>query len=325
MFRASREELETCQMPDLFVVEDREVLAANILKIVRGKDEFEGEIMFQRPDGTTFLGFLSASAWPWNNGMGIVLTIHDMTKLKNLENEAKKSEHMAFLGRMLDDISHQIRNPVLAIGGFARRLAKMDVPRPDYIRIILEETAYLELILNTLTDFLKMARPRLRLISVRELFEKVKPDLQRTAGEHGARIVFSFPAFMEDDKALADPDAFAQAIEMVVINACEAYENSDGEKVIDVWLEKPEDERWACAFCIRDQSLGIRPNLLPIVFSPFFTTKTGHKGMGLTFAKRIQEEQIGDLAIESEMGQGTTVRLFLHKDRRSSLRTQKIP
>lgn len=89
-----------------------------------------------------------------------MVTVRDISRLKGLERILRRSERLAFLGRMLDDISHQIRNPVLSIGGFARRLAKMDIPRQEYVRVILDEAARLELLLETLTSFIGLPRAR---------------------------------------------------------------------------------------------------------------------------------------------------------------------
>jgi signal transduction histidine kinase len=136
-----------------------------------------------------------------------------------------------------------------------------------------------------------------------------------------SRISSSFPT----ETVLADPKIFIRALEAVVINALDAYEHEDMEKIIEFRVEPIVDKStWACAFCVKDKGSGIKPSVLPNIFSPFFTTKTGHIGMGLTFAHRIMEEQIGDIAIESSVGKGTILTLYLSKDRRRDIRTKKI-
>ncbi len=129
---------------------------------------------------------------------------------------------------------------------------------------------------------------------------------------------------MPKKRVLADPRIFIRALEAVVINACDAYECENTEKIIEFRVEPVDHGPLACAFCIKDRGSGIKPSVLPNVFSPFFTTKTGHIGMGLTFAHRIMEEQIGDIAIKSSVGEGTTLSLYLSKDRRREIRTKKI-
>jgi PAS domain S-box-containing protein len=325
MFRSKQKELEGSPLAKIFMPEDREVLLSNILKITRSQGEFEGEAMLHRPDGSKFMGLLSASSWQWEKGVGVVITIHDITKLKNIEWELRRSERMVFLGRMLNDISHQIRNPVLTIGGFSRRLAKTDIPKPEHIQTIIDESARLELLLNTLNEFIQLDRPKLEPLPVKYLVDNVESHLMGLAEGRGAKWISRISSSLPTERVLADPKIFIRALEAVVINALDAYEHEDMEKIIEFRVEPTVDKgTWACAFCVKDEGSGIKPSVLPNIFSPFFTTKTGHIGMGLTFAHRIMEEQIGDIAIESSVGKGTILTLYLSKDRRRDIRTKKI-
>jgi PAS domain S-box-containing protein len=324
MFGMDLGKLKGNSITALFMPDDRRIFAQNILKITRTEGEFEGEAMLLRGDGTSFIGLLATSSWPHKEGLGAVIIIHNITKLKGIERLLKKSERMAFLGRMLDDMSHQIRNPVLAIGGFARRIANMELPRQDYAEIILDESARLESLLGTLTEFINLPRPRPEPIPIRQILEGIEPRLKRLAEEHGATWVSRCPDHLLKDTAMADLRTFKQAMEAVVINACEAYEDRDGEHLVELEVAPTDREPWACVFTVRDKGSGIRPHILPHVFDPFFATKTGHIGMGLTFAKRILEEQAGDISINSSLDEETSVMLYLTRDRRRNLRVRKI-
>jgi PAS domain S-box-containing protein len=324
MFKAEKKELEGSPLAEIFMSEDRDVLLPNILKITRSKGEFEGEVMLHRPNGFRFMGFLTASSWQWEKGMGVVITIHDITKLKNIEWELRRSDRMVFLGRMLNNISHQIRNPLITIGGFSRRLTKTDLPKPEHIQAIMAESARLEILLDTLNEFIRMDRPKLEPLSVKYLLKNIEPHLKNLAENHGAKWISKISSSLPKERVLVDPRIFIRALEAVAINACDAYECEDTEKVIEFWVKSVDDDPRACVFCIKDRGSGIKPEVLPNVFSPFFTTKTGHIGMGLTFARRIMEEQIGDIAIESSVSKGTTMSLYLSKDRRREIRIKKI-
>ncbi|MCD4755105.1 MAG: PAS domain S-box protein [Deltaproteobacteria bacterium] len=324
MFKAEKNELEGRPLAEIFMPEDRDVLLSNILKIIRSQGEFEGEAMLHRPNGSRFMGLLSASSWQWEQGVGVVITIHDITKLKNIEWELRRSERMVFLGRMLNDISHQIRNPVLTIGGFSRRLARTDLPKPEHIQAIMDESARLELLLNTLNEFIQLDKPNLEPLPVKYLIENIESHLMGLAESHGAKWVSKISSSLPKKRVLADPKIFIRALEAVVINACDAYESEDTEKIIEFRVKPVDDGHLACAFCINDRGSGIKPTVLPNIFSPFFTTKTGHIGMGLTFAHRIMEEQVGNITIESSPGEGTSLTLYLSKDRRREIRTKKI-
>ncbi len=324
MFRTSREQLEQWPLSRLFMPDDREIFLPNILNLTKEKGEYEGEAMLLRPDGTTFIAMVATSAWDYQQGQGIVITIHDVTGFKELERVLRSSERMAFLGRMLDDISHQIRNPVLSIGGFARRLYNMDCPKPEYVKVILNESGRLEQLLKTLTEFLSMPRPELAMVPVKKLIDHLLPGIQSTIKETGLKLEVELSGKLEGQKVLVDPKIFQQALQAVIINACEAYEEAEAHGCVEVQVVPSTDERWACMIKVRDYGMGIRPGILPNIFDPFFTTKTGHVGMGLTFAKRMQEEQEGNIRVDSTLGSGTTVFLALAGERRRHIRTKML-
>jgi signal transduction histidine kinase len=75
---------------------------------------------------------------------------------------------------------------------------------------------------------------------------------------------------------------------------------------------------------ISDSGPGIRPPLLSRIFHPFFSTKTGHLGMGLTFTRQIMEELGGSVETASSVNQGTTVTMRLPGDRRRPIRTTPL-
>ncbi len=324
LFRTSREELLGRDLSLLFMPDDREMLLPNILKITTQRGEYEGEVMLQRLDGSNFIAIIATSAWNDQNGQGLVLTIHNVTRLKELERLLRSSERMVFLGRMLDDISHQIRNPVLAIGGFARRMSKMKCPKPEYLHVILEESARLELLLQTLTDFIRLPRPQLMRMPVKEILDYLVPGIEAVAQDRDMKWKTTLSEDLEEKYFLVDPKIFQLALQNVVINAYEAYEDKGGDKIVEIRIDPPADSRWACAITVKDYGLGIRPGILPHIFDPFFTTKTGHVGMGLTFARRIQEEQEGGISVISDLGSGTSVSLLLAKERRRPIRTRKL-
>jgi PAS domain S-box-containing protein len=119
MFKANVEQLVGLEFEELFMPEDRAILVPNILKITKEKQEFECERMLCL-DGSTFWGLMCCAFFQWEGGGLIAITIHDITKMKSIERMLKHSEHEAFLGHMVNDISHHIRNPVLVIAGLAK-------------------------------------------------------------------------------------------------------------------------------------------------------------------------------------------------------------
>ena len=307
----------------IFMPEDREILLYNVLKITRAQREFEGEVMLKRSDSSTFIALMATSAWPWKDGQAVVFTIHDISKLKGIEKLLRNSERMAFLGSMLDDISHQIRNPVLAIGGFSRRLAKTPQEKPEYLAAITEEASRLEELLNSLTDFIRLPPQTPRHVPLPEIIAGIKLVLSDLASEYGMELEFRPTAPLPDEPAFLDIDALLKAVQAVAQNCADETISTDSLRMT-IRLEACQLPAMCGVLRIIDNGQGIRPQLLSRIFNPFFTTKTGHTGMGLTLARRIIQEASGILKVESTFGQGTTATIYLPRDRRREIRRKRL-
>ena len=120
-----------------------------------------------------------------------------------------------------------------------------------------------------------------------------------------------------------DMTALAKAVSAVIQNC--ADESLCNEFLsVKLTIEECALTDTACIITIEDNGQGIRPLILPRIFNPFFSTKTGHAGMGLTLAQRIMQESGGRIKIDSEFGQGTVVTIHVPKCRRRKIRTQKL-
>jgi PAS domain S-box-containing protein len=323
LFRAGAGGLTGLAFSEIFMPDDREILLPNILHLTNTHGEYEGEAMLLRRDGSTFMALIATSAFKFNNHHAAIIIINDISRLKGIERILNQSERMAFWGAMLDDISHQIRNPVLAIGGFARRLANLDVLRKDYVQVILHESSRLELLLSTLTEYIDMPRPIAKPTPISRVIEAVIPEVQRFVEVHSMTLHFECLGGFCTQDCVIDIRAFQKALMECVKNACEDCAETES-KVLELFVKASDREPYNVLFELRDYGHGIRPQMLPKVFDPFFSTKSGHIGMGLTFARRIIDEQAGHMVIESEPNHGTTVKFYFVKERRRSIRVQRL-
>ena len=323
MFKTNAEKLVGLQFETLFMPEDRDIMAPNFLKITREKQEFECETMLRCMDGTSFLGLMCSAYFQWEGEGLIAATIHDITKMKSIERMLKLSEHDTFLGRMLDDISHQIRNPVLAIGGLAKRMSRGE-DTEKYAEIILNESGRLEKLLDTLNDFIQLPRPQLKKVSLAEFVEGVEQCIKPIIDEHGVTLKHKYSEKILPNTILIDLALLVKAIEAVVLNACESYEGSDDNKTVILQVIETFDPSWPYAVKVIDNGCGMKADDLSHVASHFFTKKSRHIGMGLTFAQRIMDEHAGELTIDSSEGQGTIVTFFLKRERRRAIRIKKL-
>ncbi len=317
-------ELKGRHVSRIFMADDRRFLVPNILKTSRIKGEFEGECLLCRLPSGSFMAFFSCHYWKRNSDEVYIITFNDISALKDMEKMLQQSERMVYLGRMLDDISHQIRNPVLAIGGFTRRLLKSRLEKPEYAKIILEESSRLEMLLDVLTEFIQLPRPRFTKESagsIRELSCRAATDI---TGQFDAELRIEDRQKEADCLVITDRSLFMKALEPVLINACEAFLESERKPVVVLEFSAPLSQAGGIGIAVSDSGPGIRPPLLPRIFHPFFSTKTGHLGMGLTFTRHIIEELGGGIEIDSRVNQGTSLKLTLPGDRRRPIRTRPL-
>lgn len=311
-------------LSDIFMPEDRQILVPNILKTVKKDGECEGEFMLRRMPAGSFLAFFSSYYWKQESEASYVITFNDISRLKGVERILKKSERMVYLGRMLDDISHQIRNPVLAIGGFSRRLLNTRLEKPEYASIILDESRRLEMLLDVLTHFIQLPKPKFAIESSGRIRDFVIGCCREIADQFDVELRIEDHDQSRDVLVVTDKALFKRAFEPVMINACESFLESDRKPMVILRLHSPATDTGGMRLSISDSGPGIRPPLLPRVFHPFFSTKTGHLGMGLTFTRRIMEELEGDVDVESALNQGTVIMMRLPGDRRRPIRTTSV-
>ena len=324
MFNTTVPRLQGQLLTELFMPEDRDIMVSNILKIICLKGEYEGETMFRRADNSTFLGRIAGTFFRWDNDQdGIAFTIHDITAMKSIQRSLRRSERIAFLGRLLDDISHQIRNPVTVIGGLAKRLVAEN-SCPVKCQAILREASQLEDLMDTLAKFIKLAKPDPKRILLKSFVEVAEKSLRATVEELGCTWISDCDETIMDETLLVDPELLCSALQSVVVNACESYEPDAAEKPVTFKVRRTSDPKLPYAISIRDQGVGIPEEETEHVFSHFYSNKTKHIGMGLTFAQRIIEEHMGEITIDSHLGRGTVITFHLVKERRRLIRTTRL-
>ena len=324
MFRTSVTELQHNNIFHLFMPDDTEIMVTNILHITRNEREFEGEAMLKRMDGTRFMGLISGTSFQWDtNQEGIAFSIHDITDMKAVERSLRHSERIAFLGHLIDDISHQIRNPIMVIGGFANRLRAQN-SSPRETEAIINESRRLEDLLDTLNDFIHLPGPDTRRIPIAELIHIAETVLRDRVTTCGCSWISVYEDNIGAEELLVDLGLLTRALEAAIMNSCEAYDSTAVTKDILFKIHHSKDPARPYVIQIIDHGTGISSEIFPHIFDHFYSNKPRHIGMGLTFAQRIIEEQRGTLHITSETGKGSTISFYLVKERRRPIRTTKL-
>ena len=235
--------------------------------------------------------------------IGTVNIVSDVTELKNLRERVIKTERMAALGEVAARVAHEIRNPLVSLGGFAKRLEKrLDGGLKEYADIIAKEVGRLEMILNEILGFVKEARIMKETVNAGRILEEVIAPLQAEIEDKGVVFVKEFG---EPIEIFVDPNRMKDALLNILRNSVQAV---DPGGTVTVKTYRKENE---CVFEITDTGPGISEADKPFLFDPFFTTKKAGTGLGLTITHRIIEEHAGRIEVRSEPGKGSTFNVFI--------------
>jgi PAS domain S-box-containing protein len=235
--------------------------------------------------------------------MGTVNILSDITELKNLRERVIKTERMAALGEVAARVAHEIRNPLVSLGGFARRLEKqLDGSLKEYADIIAKEVGRLETILNEILSFVKETRVRKEIVAAQKLLEDVVSVIRSEMDDRAISLVADFGDPID---LYVDPNRVKDALLNIVRNAIQSIERGGTISL------RIRSKNASCMMEISDTGPGIPKENLPFIFDPFFTTKKEGTGLGLTITHRIIEEHDGRIEVESREGKGSTFRVLI--------------
>jgi two-component system NtrC family sensor kinase len=232
--------------------------------------------------------------------------IKDVTDRLKLQSQLREVEQMAGIGQMAANVAHEIRNPLIAVGGFARQLheaLESEDERREYTSIILEEVTRLEQILREQLTLERHLQPVLAPVDINQILRDVRKLLS-----HGflssrtrliGRLADSLPVTMGDANQLK------QAFLNVVNNAIQSM--TEGGTIEMSTEQRGRD----IIVTVTDTGPGIPPEVMSKLFVPFFTTRKSGSGLGMAVTRRIVENHGGNIDVESEVGAGTVVRISL--------------
>jgi signal transduction histidine kinase len=238
--------------------------------------------------------------------IGALLTMRDADSVLRIENELELSRRLAAIGRLTSGVAHEVKNPINAIVVHLELLReKMRLVDPDtrrHVDIIGGEIHRLDRVVETLVDFNRPVELRLSRFDLRRLVDEVAMLASPEAALLGVKV----ETHLGSDALLvkADNDLVKQALLNVVLNGVQAMENGGTLTVV----ARRDDA--AASIEVRDQGAGIPPEIRDKVFNLYFTTKKSGSGIGLAMSYRVLQMHGGSLDFSTEVGSGTTFRLF---------------
>jgi len=230
-------------------------------------------------------------------------------RLTEAQEQLIRSDRLATVGELAAGLAHDLRNPLAGVSGALHVLAGQ-LPNADPRQALLAEIqSQIARMNKTLTDLLWHARPptpQYLPLNVNEVVEQTLWFLPMSSGT-GIEILKRFQPGLPPLRL--DPNLLHQALLNVLVNARQAMPNGGQLTVGTCLRQNLIGKGKVVEVAISDTGVGILEENLRRIFQPFFTTKAQGTGLGLAIAARIVEQHGGRIAVESEVGKGTTFRI----------------
>jgi signal transduction histidine kinase len=252
-------------------------------------------------DGSTLL----VNARPLDNE-GAVLVLHDLTELRRLETVRRD---------FVANVSHELKTPLTSISGYAETLLT-DSPDAttgrEFLQIILSNAHRMQRLVDDLLDLSRIEsgrwQPRAETVDVAGAAREVWATLAERAAARGTR--FDLKVEPSGASIEADPDAVRQVLTNLIDNSLR-YVGAAG---VVTFVSRGHEG--GVELSVRDNGVGITSDHLPRIFERFYradpsrSREVGGTGLGLSIVKHLVEAHGGRVSAESELGVGTTIRVW---------------
>jgi two-component system NtrC family sensor kinase len=229
-------------------------------------------------------------------------------RIKSFEGELIKANKLSALGELASSIAHEIKNPLISIQGFARRIGTTEDrdKLEKYAKFIEQEADRLTQVLTKLLGFSRMDEPKKDFLNMNDIVD----DTVLFMEHHLTRFKnVEIAVEKESDLPLVQVDRIhvQQTVVNILMNAAQAMPG--GGKIL---IKTGRGDQYVF-ISITDTGVGIKEEDLEKIFEPFFTTKEKEQGtgLGLSLCKRLIEANAGKIEVESKVGEGTTFRIMV--------------
>lgn len=253
-----------------------------------------------------------------NRIQALILVVKDMSLIKELQETSRQADRVANLGVLALGMAHEIKNPLVAIGGSAHLLSK-ELSSPDqkkYLEIVVEESNRINRMVDRMLDFTRSQKLRVKKTNIHKVLEDIlvleKESLAKKEGRFLQVYDPSLPLIE------ADEDQLKQVFINLIQNAIDAIPQGGEIRLITristdrpVKVDPNQHLRQSIVVEVADSGLGIPGENLGKLFTPFFTTKPKGNGLGLPLSLKIVEDHQGKIKVLTGKSVGTTMQVFL--------------
>ena len=268
------------------------------------------EFLRKHKDGRVLPTELKVDLSEFDGKPAVIGIFRDISERKRLEQKILENERLASIGQLASSIAHEIRNPLAAIKMNIQILSKtLKVDRFDQERLEIAETEIKRLD-RFLQDMLHFARPvKMEIYPnfVWDVMDECVALLADRLKHANIKVVCNRSTAV--GKIPLDFGKMEEVFLNIMINSLDAMPR--GGKIEVFACESQSSGESVLLVEIRDNGIGIPPNQLPMIFEPFFSTKTEGVGLGLSNVKKIVEAHRGAIEVESRINTGTSFKITL--------------
>ncbi|NOQ21161.1 MAG: PAS domain S-box protein [Candidatus Aegiribacteria sp.] len=307
-------DFDEVSVKDLYVEESGR---KDFLDMLAKNNEVRGfETELKRLDGSTFLASISARKVSTKEGQEEYIEgiMRDITDQRRVEEELSRIEHLESIGTLAGGIAHDFNNLLMAIQGNISLARNEEDPSKLIMRLEQAEasTEKATILTRQLLTFAKGGVPLKKLIEVAPFIQEAVIFALRGSE---VEVVFDFEKNLKSIEA--DGEQITQVIHNITLNSVQALTGGGRINVSCDNVEMGEDsdihlgEGEYVRISIKDKGEGIPPGDLKKIFNPYFTTKFGGSGLGLSTSYSIISRHSGAIRVFSEEGRGTEFVIYL--------------
>lgn len=249
--------------------------------------------------------------------IGAILTLKDITYVRELEAAVRQADRLSTLGTLAAGLAHEVKNPLGGIKGAAQLLERElpdDSDMREYTGVMIRETERIDRIIRELLDLASPRGLKLTPVNLHRVLGDILLLQRQSVGPREILFTKQFDPSIPD--IMADEEMVTRLFLNLIRNAIDAMGESGRLTVVsrvlsDYRMAQNERHSRMVAVEISDDGPGIPAEDLENIWTPFFSTKSGGTGLGLTICHKIVAEHRGMIKVESDKGHGTKFTVLL--------------